>query len=127
MKLGSSTRGGMLVAVLAALLLALSIPAVATARITVPPGSTEGDQYFEQAPNGGGSGAVNNGGSGGAGGATGGGAPVAATPDLNKLGPEGQAAAALADANRPPEQLNSHPIPNPPATTSSPTDGEGGL
>jgi hypothetical protein len=83
---------------LAVLALSALAPAVAGARITVPPGSTEGDQYFEEVPNGGGSGQVNHGGGGG----SGGGGGVAATQSLNALGADGQAAAALANANRPP-------------------------
>src|SRR5262245_62707411 len=130
MELGSSTHWGKLAAVIAAIVVCLSLPAVATAKITVPPGATEGDQYFEEAPNGGGSSSIDKGSPGG--GATGGagqtaGAPVAATSELNKLGPDGQAAAALANANRPPEQLKSHPISNPPVQASSPADGGIGL
>jgi hypothetical protein len=97
---------------------------VAAAKVTVPPGATEGDQYFEEAPNGGGSSSVDKSGGAGAGGSSTG-APVAATQQLDQLGPDGKAAAALANANRPPEQLKAHPIPNP--SSSSPTDGEGGM
>jgi len=109
-------------------LVCLAVPAVSLAKVTVPPGSTEGDQYFEEAPNGGGSSSVDK--SGGAGGGAGGastGAPVAATQQLDRLGPAGKAAAALANANRPPEQLKAHPIPNPSAQSSDSSDGEGGL
>jgi hypothetical protein len=129
MELGSSTHWGRIAAIIAALLVCVSVPAVATAKITVPPGATEGDQYFEEAPTGGGSSSVDKGGPGGgpAGGAgSTAGAPVAATSELNKLGADGQAAAALANANRPPEQLKSHPIPNPSAQ-ASPTEGDSGL
>jgi hypothetical protein len=126
MELGSSTRKGRFAAIVAALVLCLALPAVAAAKVTVPPGATEGDQYFEEAPNGGGSSSVDKSGGGGAGGSSTG-APVAATPQLDQLGPEGKAAAALANANRPPEQLKAHPIPNPSSQSSSPTDGEGGL
>jgi hypothetical protein len=100
-------------------------PAVAAAAITVPPGSTEGDQYFEEVPNGGGSGSVNNGSGGGGGG---GGAPVAATQALDALGPQGQAAANLANANRPPEQgkaNQSHQQSGSQQASSS--EGEGGM
>ena len=113
MQPGSSTRTRMVVAVLAVLAVSLAIPAVSAARITVPPGSTEGDQYFEEVPNGGGSGAVNHGGGGGGGGVSGDGTSVgqqvAATGELNKLGADGKAAAALANANRPPEQAKASP------------------
>src|SRR4051794_8052754 len=124
MELGSSTRIGRLVAIVAVLVVWLAVPAVAAAKVTVPPGSTEGDQYFEEAPNGAGSSSVDKGG-GGAGASSAGG-PVAATQQLDQLGPSGKAAAALANANRPPEQLKAHPIPNPSSQSSSPTDGDGG-
>src|SRR5262245_32331850 len=131
MELGSSTHWGRLAAVIAAIVVCLSVPAVATAKITVPPGATEGDQYFEEAPNGGGSSSVDKGGGGAAGGAGGAGSTsgsrVAGTSALDKLGPHGQAAAALANANRPPGQLKSHPITTPPAQASSPTEGDTGL
>jgi hypothetical protein len=52
---------------------------------------------------------------------------VAATPQLDQLGPDGKAAAALANANRPPQQLKAHPIPNPSSQSSDSSDGEGGL
>ena len=128
MELGSFSRIGRLAAIVAALAVCLAVPAVAAAKVTVPPGATEGDQYFEEAPNGGGSSSVDKGGGGGGG--TGGsstGAPVAGTQQLDQLGPDGKAAAALANANRPPEQLKAHPIPSPSSQSSSPADGEGGL
>ena len=127
MELGSSTRIGRLAAIVAALVVCLAVPAVAAAKVTVPPGSTEGDQYFEEAPNGGGSSSVDKSGGGGGAGGSGTGAPVAATHQLDQLGAEGKAAAALANANRPPEQLKAHPIPNPSAQSSDSSDGEGGL
>jgi hypothetical protein len=111
---------------------ALAVPALAAAKVTVPPGATEGDQYFEVAPSGGGSGSIDKGGGGGAGG-SGGSAPVAATEDLNKLGPEGKAAADLANANRPPTSPSSpvklHPPTQnqPPAQPASSTAGDGGM
>ncbi|MFL5908426.1 MAG: hypothetical protein ACJ75Z_12625 [Solirubrobacterales bacterium] len=84
----------------------------------MPPGSTEGDQYFEEAPNGGGSGSVNHGS-----GASGGG-QVAATQALNQSGADGQAAADLANSNRPPEQGQPNQGND---QASAPTDGEGGM
>src|SRR5213592_4246269 len=102
-------------------------PAVASAAITNAPGATEGDQYFEEAPNGGGSSGVNHGGTGG--GASGG-QPVQATQALDQLGPDGQNAAALANANRPPEQVKlgaNQQNPTPTAPAASPTDGDGGM
>ena len=112
------------------------VPAVASAAITNAPGATEGDQYFEEVPNGGGSSGVNHHGGGAGSGGTGSGTgsasqSVAATQSLDKLGPDGQAAAALANANRPPEQTQSGQNgknPASPATqTVSPTDGDGGM
>jgi hypothetical protein len=134
MRLGRSLRKRGVTTVFAVVAVALAVPALAAAKITVPPGATEGDQYFEEAPNGGGSGSIDKGGGGGAGG-SGGGAPVAATADLNKLGPEGKAAADLANANRPPTSPPSQspvklhpPTQNqPPAQPASSTDGEGGM
>lgn len=111
------------IAAIGALAIFLMMPALAGARITVPPGSTEGDQYFEQVPNGGGSGSVDH--SGGGGGSGGAGAAVAATQALNALGHDGQAAAALANSNRPPEQGKSNSGVN--AGPVSPTSGEGGM
>src|SRR5262245_1133188 len=112
MRLGRSLRRGGLTALLAVLLLAFAVPTIALARVTVPPGSTEGDQYFEEAPNGGGSSSIDNGGGGSAGGSgpTAPSVPVAGTAKLKQLGPDGKAAAALANANRPPEHLKAHPI-----------------
>jgi hypothetical protein len=109
--------------ILAALALCALSPSVSLARVTVPPGSTEGDQYFEQVPNGGGSGSVDHGGGGTAGG--GGLAPIAGAAALNKLGPDGQAAAALAEANRPPEQ--SHSNQGVDTSPSASTEGDGGM
>ena len=113
---------------------ALALPASAAAeRVSVPPGSTEGDQYTEVVPNGGGSGTVEKGGGGG--GASGAGQVVPATQALNALGPQGQAAASLANSNRPPQQVKqeqrkqgqgkqgNQPKPLP----SSSTEGEGGM
>jgi hypothetical protein len=132
MRLGRSLRKRGIATVFAALLMALAMPALAAAKITVPPGATEGDQYFEEAPTGGGSGSIDKGGGGGAAGGSGGGPAVAATADLNKLGPEGRAAANLANANRPPvspSPLKLHPpSQNPrPAQPASSTEGEGGM
>jgi hypothetical protein len=102
-------------------------PAVAGARSTVPPGSTEGDQYFEQVPNGGGSSSLDrhSGGSGGSG-------AVPATQALNALGPEGQAAADLANSNRPPQEKAGRPRQGEAAQRSneppaSSTEGEEGM
>jgi hypothetical protein len=125
MKLGRSTCGIRLFAVGAALVVTLALPALATARITVPPGATEGDQYFEEVPNGGGSASANGGGGGGAGG----GPPVAATQHLNALGADGAAAAALANANRPPEGSGPQKgnATSSASSTPSSTQGEGGM
>jgi hypothetical protein len=129
MLLGSPTRCRGIALLCAICVVSLCIPALAAAKVTVPPGATEGDQYFEEVPDGGGSGSVNHGGGGGgAGGGAGGSAtasaPVAATQDLDKLGPDGKAAAGLANANRPPE-LKATNIPS--ATSSSPTEGDDGM
>jgi hypothetical protein len=124
MQLGSSPRKGNAIAFVAILVVCLSVPALAQAAITVPPGATEGDQYFEETPNGGGSGSVNRGGDG-----SGGGPPVAASGELNALGPEGQAAAELANLNRPPQQgkANQANQGSRPEPASSSTEGEGGM
>jgi hypothetical protein len=107
---------------LAIVLACFALPAVAAAKVTVPPGATEGDQYFEEAPDGGGSGSVNHGGSGG-GGSTGG-PPVAATQQLDQLGADGKAAADLANENQPPQvKLDK----GKPAQPSSSTQGEDGM
>ena len=53
MQLGSSTHRGILFALIA-IMFAFAVPTIAVARVTVPPGATEGDQYFEEVPNGGG-------------------------------------------------------------------------
>ena len=111
---------------------ALVLPASAAGeRTSVPPGSTEGDQYTEVVPNGGGSGTVEKGGGGG--GASGAGQVVPATQALNALGPQGQAAADLANSNPPPQEVKQRqqvkqgqgkqPKPEP----SSSTEGEGGM
>jgi hypothetical protein len=109
----------MAIAISGVLAIAALSPAIAAARITVPPGSTEGDQYFEEVPNGGGGGSpdrdLNAGGSGGSPG-------VAATQALNALGPEGVAAADLANSNRPPSKSGSASD-----QQSSSSEGDGGL
>jgi hypothetical protein len=97
-------------------------PAIASARVTVPPGSSEGDQYFEEIPNGAGSGSPESGGGSDAGG-SGGGQAVAAAQALTALGPDGVAAADLADANRPP--IGAPKQADEPASSS--TEGEGGI
>jgi hypothetical protein len=133
MLLGRSTRRGRIVALLAVAAACLAVPALASARITVPPGATEGDQYFEEVPDGGGSGSVNHGGSGGAAGAGGGGGSISgpavqATQALDNLGPDGRAAAALANANRPPAASHNNKAEVPAtSSSSSPTEGEGGM
>ena len=132
MKLGRMAGIGRTLAPILVLVAALCVPAVALAKVTVPPGSTEGDQYFEEVPNGAGSGGPNKGG-GGAGGAGGGasGAQVAATQQLDQLGPDGQKAAALANANTPPPSSGSqnsqsnHPVT--PSQQASSTEGDGGM
>ena len=129
--MGSSLQRLKLVA-LFGVVAAFVLPApAASARTTVPPGSTEGDQYTEQVPNGGGSGTLDSatGGTGGSQGVTGGSQGVApATQTLNALGPEGQRAADLANSNRPPQQVEQpkqgqQPNPQP----SSSTEGGGGM
>jgi hypothetical protein len=126
-KQGSSWNGLKAIAIFAAISICALTPAAASARgTTVPPGATEGDQYFEVAPNGGGSSSVDrdSGGSGGSG-------AVPATQALNTLGPEGRAAAELANSNRPPEQggpaKQGKPDQTPNAPPSSSTQGEGGM
>src|SRR5690242_6830335 len=128
MKLGRMAGIGRTLAPILVLVAALCVPAVALAKVTVPPGSTEGDQYFEEVPNGAGSGGPNKGGGGG--GADGvGGAQVAATQQLDQLGPDGQKAAALANANTPPApsaaQSNNRAVP--PTQQASSTEGDGGM
>jgi hypothetical protein len=128
MQLGSSTRGGRIAVLLAVGLACLAVPALATAKITVPPGSTEGDQYFEEVPDGGGSGSVNHGGGvggGPGGGGTTGGPEVAATQTLDQLGADGKSAAALANDNRPPTLKLDNGKPTHPSSSS--TEGEGGM
>jgi hypothetical protein len=124
MQLGSSTHRRILIALTAAMLVALAVPALASARITVPPGATEGDQYFEEVPNGGGSASPNQGGTNNAGGRGEGSQSVAATQALNALGKDGQAAAALANANRAPQGPTQSSGDQRP---SSSTQGEGGM
>jgi hypothetical protein len=123
---GRSTRCGRFAVLLAVLLACLLVPAVAGAKVTVPPGATEGDQYFEEAPNGGGSSSVDK--DPGADGSAGG-QPVAGTQALDQLGADGKAAAALANANRPPQANLDTNVPGktPPAQPSSDTQGEGGM
>lgn len=126
MGLGSCTLTGRIAVLLAVFVSCLSVTALASARVTVPPGATEGDQYFEEAPNGGGSGSVDRSG-GGAGGSTGA-QPVAGTQGLDRLGPDGKAAAALANANRPPTpNVELGQGQKPPSQSSSSTEGEGGM
>jgi hypothetical protein len=122
-KPGSSRITVKAIAILGVFAICLLAPAIAGARITVPPGSTEGDQYFEEVPNGGGSGSPNH--QGGSARDQG----VAATQALNALGAEGQAAAGLANANRPP-QGGTVGAPGGGASASQPsssTEGEGGM
>lgn len=97
MRPGSPSRRLLVLAILGAIALFALMPAAAGARITNPPGATEGDQYFEEVPNGGGSSSIDRGGADGS-------APVAGAAALSALGPDGQAAADLAQSNRPPEQ-----------------------
>jgi hypothetical protein len=127
--MGSWIRSRRITVLIAIVVACLCVPALAAAKITVPPGATEGDQYFEEVPDGGGSGSVNHGGGGGStggGGGSSGETPAAATQSLDRLGADGKAAAALANANRPPEAKSQKSVP-PPATSSSPSDGEGGM
>src|SRR4051794_36205989 len=118
---GSSRHAWKAIAILGVFAICLLLPAISAAAITVPPGSTEGDQYFEQAPNGGGSGQVNKG--GGDAGASGGG-QVAATHALNASGADGQAAAALANQNRPPRGGSAQGANG---QSASSTEGDGGM
>lgn len=115
-------KGVAILGVVAALVLPAS---AASERVTVPPGSTEGDQYTEVVPNGGGSSTLDTG-SGGTGGSQG---VAPATEALNALGPEGQTAADLANSNRPPQQVKQgqQPKPQPSSSTESSTAGEGGM
>lgn len=110
---------------------ALVVPASAAGeRVTVPPGSTEGDQYTEVVPNGGGSSTLDtgNGGTGGSQGVTGGSQGVApATATLNGAGPEGRKAAELANFNRPPQEIKKGHGQQPKPQPSSSTEGEGGM
>jgi hypothetical protein len=131
MAVGSSSqrlKGVAIFVVVAALVLPAS---AASERVTVPPGSTEGDQYTEVVPNGGGSSTLDtgNGGTGGSHGVTGGSQGVVpATQALNAAGPEGQKAADLANSNRPPDVKQAQgqgQQPNP--ESSSSTAGEGGM
>ena len=128
--MGSSLQRLKGVAILA-VLAALALPAsAASERVTVPPGSTEGDQYTEVVPNGGGSSTLGtgNGGTGGSQGVTGGSQGVApATQALNALGPEGQKAADLANSNRPPKDVKQGQGQQPKPQPSSSTAGEGGM
>jgi hypothetical protein len=110
------------IVILVVLAICALTPALASAATTVPPGATEGDQYSEEVPNGGGSASVDK---------TGGGAgvsqAVAATQALNALGADGQKAAALANANRPPQQGQPNNSANAQPSSSSSTEGEGGM
>jgi hypothetical protein len=126
MQLGSLFRGAKAFTLIAALLLSLAVPAIAAAAVNVPPGATEGDQYFEEIPNGGGSGKPNAGGTDATGG-SGGGQPVAASQALSALGPDGKRAAALANANTPPPSSSSAKSGGGKPTSSSSTEGEGGM
>jgi hypothetical protein len=123
MELGSPLGRGKVLAIFAILAACAAAPAVANAAITVPPGATEGDQYFEETPNGSGSASVNRSGGGGEGGP-----PVAASQELEALGPEGQAAADLAESNRPPQQQQGKAnVAESDEPASSSTGGEGGM
>ena len=93
--------------------LALCMAATGSAlAATAPPGNSEVNQYAETLPGGGGQNTVNppgsgpagGGGGGGNGGGQSGGAPVIPPQtqrQLNRLGPDGRAAAAIAEANAP--------------------------
>jgi len=128
-KLGSSHRWSKALVVLGVFATCAFVPAYAAAN-SVPSGSTEGDQYFEEAPNGGGSGSINRHGDGGGG--SGGVPPVAATQALNAQGPDGQAAADIANSNRPPEVKanqgqNAGNGTSGTQPASSSTEGDGGM
>lgn len=123
MQLGSLVRGAKPVALVAIVLVALALPAIAAAAVNVPPGATEGDQYFEEVPSGGGS-AKPNAGSDAVNGGSGGSQAVAATQALNALGPDGKRAAGLANANTPPQESAKSAGGQP---ASSSTEGEGGM
>jgi hypothetical protein len=119
---GSPRKRYAALALLAVLAASVLTPAIAGARVTVPPGSSEGDQYFEEIPNGAGSGGPERGGGGDPGG-SGGGQEVAAAQALRALGADGAAAADVANANLPPigaeKQGNE--------AESSSTEGGGGI
>jgi hypothetical protein len=137
MKPGSSRRRYAAIVILGVVGVCALTPAFASAQ-TVPPGSSEGDQYFEEIPSGGGSGSPEKGGGASGGGASGGGASgggasgggassgsqdVAAAQALRAKGADGAAAADLANANRPP--IGTKNQGNEPASSS--TEGEGGM
>jgi hypothetical protein len=120
-KQGSSVRGYAAIAILGVLAFCALMPAIAGARVTVPPGSSEGDQYFEEIPNGAGSGGPERG--GGDPGGSGDSQEVAAAQGLRALGADGAAAADVASANRPP--IGGKNQGDEPASSS--TEGEGGI
>src|SRR6476659_9167366 len=103
-------RPRLIAACLAAVALYLVLPASSALAATAPPGNSEVNQYAETLPGGGGENTVNPPGSGPGGGRDGngtqgqGGAPVIPPQtqrQLEQLGPDGRAAAALAEANAP--------------------------
>jgi hypothetical protein len=104
-------RPRLIAACLGVLALYVVLPASAALAATAPPGNSEVNQYAETLPSGGGENTVNppgsgpGGGGGGNGGGQGqGGAPVIPPQtqrQLERLGPDGRAAAALAEANAP--------------------------
>jgi hypothetical protein len=130
MKPGSSRRRYAAIVILGVVGVCALTPAFASGQ-TVPPGSSEGDQYFEEIPSGAGSGSLEKGGGASGGGASGGGASsgsagsqeVAAAQALRAKGADGAAAADLANANRPP--IGTKNQGNEPASSS--TEGEGGM